>query len=622
MTTEQTTDSMPFGVEGVVGKMSSLIAALALRSESPAMFYKRAASTIVQGFQSPYGMMSARFGSEIVDDYWHTGTTSPNFWKKPVEDLLKTSLQEARPFARRFSAKDASYQIALISVILRDIHGSMIGVLSMVVRCSDEFTAPMYRELLESFAAQMAIAASRIEEALKAPQEDAPDASLSKAATYTSGVEMAFALVSSLRGKLGCEQAAIGMADGPRVRVQAVSGLDEVSNRAEAVRLMSDAMGEALDRKQAIAYQSVSTQANQGDSGYRVHKRWSEKLGGSAVVSIPLDTGDGSTMVVSLRRRAELPFNPEEIENVRTLMQPYAPAFGLLDRANRSLLSHARHAVSNSRKMLFSRHAIGRKCIALFLLGLMTWVAFGSMSYHVNAPATVRPTTVRSIAAPVVGELASVAVTAGDAVTEGQVLAVFDTSDLRVQREQFRAEERIARINEDQAISEGQGVEAQLARAERELAQARIAEIDRQIARSTITAPYDGLVMSGDLRSRVGETMTLGAPMFEIARGDGWTVDIQMPQRVAGDVGAGQVGNFAPNASPESLIELQVSRVQPMAVPANGKTVYITEGELGTSSDWVKPGMEGVARVEFGERPVWWVLSHRTINYFRTNFWL
>lgn len=187
MSTEQTQKEQQINVQGVVGKISSLISTLSLRSESPSMFYKRASAAIVQGFQSPYGTISVRFGSEIVEDYWHTGSTDPSFWKKPVEDLLNTSMQEAKPIARRFSARDASFQIALISVIIRDITGSMIGVMSMVVRCTDTFTAEMYRELLESFTAQMAIGASRIEEAGKVPEDDAPDASVSKAANYTIG---------------------------------------------------------------------------------------------------------------------------------------------------------------------------------------------------------------------------------------------------------------------------------------------------------------------------------------------------------------------------------------------------------------------------------------------------
>ena len=110
--------------------------------------------------------------------------------------------------------------------------------------------------------------------------------------------------------------------------------------------------------------------------------------------------------------------------------------------------------------------------------------------------------------------------------------------------------------------------------------------------------------------------------MFEIARDDGWTIDVEMPQRVAADIRPGEVGVFAPNARPEETIDLQVVRVQPVAHPVDGKTVYITEGELGQTKEWMKPGMEGIARVEFGKRPVWWVGTHRIVDYFRTNFWL
>ncbi len=82
----------------------------------------------------------------------------------------------------------------------------MIGVLTIVVRCSDEQPASMYRELLESFAAQMAIGASRIEAALRAPEQAAPDASMSKAANYTSGVEMAFRPAYEARLRNGCHR--------------------------------------------------------------------------------------------------------------------------------------------------------------------------------------------------------------------------------------------------------------------------------------------------------------------------------------------------------------------------------------------------------------------------------
>jgi len=50
--------------------------------------------------------------------------------------------------------------------------------------------------------------------------------------------------------------------------------------------------------------------------------------------------------------------------------------------------------------------------------------------------------------------------------------------------------------------------------------------------------------------------------------------------------------------------------------------VFIAEAELNETGDWLKPGMEGIARVDFGSKPVWWLASHRVVNYFRTNYWL
>ncbi len=606
----------------MVRKISGLINGLALRSESQASFYKRASAAIVQGFQSPYGAISARFGAEVVEDYYHTGSTDPKFWKKPVQQVMDASMREAQPMAHRYNSKNALLQIALISVILRDIHGAMIGVLTIVVRCSEEHPASMYRELLESFASQLAMGASRIEASNRAPVQAAPDASMSKAAGYTSGVEMAFALVSSLRTKLGCELAAIGTAEGPRTKVQAVSGFDEVSERAEATRLMCDAMGEAVDRGSRIVYQPASAQASTPDDGYRVHKRWCDKLGNACIATIPIDAGDGTSMVVCLRRRIELPFNDEEIDTVEKLMQPYAPAFGLLERANRSLYGHTKRAVSKAIRGTFSPRGWGRKCAGLLGLGAAAWICFGTIDYTVSAPAMVKPSVVRHIGTPIQGVLLSVHATAGDTVSQGQLLAVMDDSDLQVERERLRAEIRIAQINENKAISEGKGVEAELAKAEQQLSTANLTEVERQIAQTRIVAPFDGQIMSGDLRTRIGEVMTLGTPMYEIAKLGDWTLDIEMPQRIAADLTAGTVGAFAPNARPEEVSDLQLTRVLPVAKPVSGKTVYITEAKLQVAHEWMMPGMEGMARVSFGDRPVWWVGSHRLVNYFRTNFWL
>ncbi len=597
-------------------RLSSEIARLAASAESGPTFIKQGCAAIIAAFQSPYGVVSVRLGSTIVEDYWHTGSTDPGFWKKPVEEVLNESLQHAQPIARQFSSKDARFRIGLVSVLLRDVTGSMIGVLSLVTRIDEEHQGPTQRELLEAIATQLALGLAVIESRSRTAPADAPSKELSKVAGYRSGVELAFALASSLRNKYGCDQVAIGFARGARARVISVSGLDEVSERAEAVRLIADAMGEALDR-------GAATVCQRGDhGGYRVHKNWHEQSGGVPVATVPLDAGDGSRLIAALRRAGDMPFRPDEIKQIETTLAPYAPAFEMLERANRSVVAHARVAARKQAVELVRPRGWGKKAAAVAALALAGWVVFGTLEHRVISNAVVMPAEQRHIAAPFAGQLAAVLVAPGDDVAEGQLLAELDRSALEVEREQLAAEIDIARLNEDRAIADGRPADAALARAERARATARLGEVDRRIELSSVRAPFTGRIVSGDLRRRVGETIPLGEPLFDIADTSAWTLEIEVPQRVAGEVRAGLTGEFATDARPETPSSFSLQRMSAMPETRGGASVYIAKADVADPERWYKPGMEGVARVAIGERRVWWIASHRVIDYFRMNFWL
>lgn len=616
MTTETVTTETG-GIEGSVSReLSKAIARLVANAESGPVFIKQACAEIVRAFRSPYAAVSVRLGSTIVEDYWHTGSTDPRFWKKPIDEMLNESLRNARPMARQFSSRDARFRIGLVSVILRDLGGSMIGVLSIVTRIDEEHQGPAQREVLEAVATQLSLGLFTIERGGQAKSGDAPSTELSKAAGYRSGVELAFALASSLRNKYGCDQAAVGFARGSRARVISVSGLDEISERSEAVRIMADAMGEAIDRGGVVACQRSE------QCGYRVHKRWHDTAGGVPVATVPVEAGEGSTLVVALRRAGDMPFRKDELEEIGKTVGPYAPAFEMLERASRSVASHAIAKTRARASGLVRPGGWGVKAMVAVAVLAAGWVAFGTMGHSVSATAALSPAQQRHIAAPYAGRLAAVLVAPGDDVAERQVLARFDTDALEVERAQLLAEISIAQLNEDRAIAESASAEAAMARAEQSRARARLSDVEQRLEAATIRAPFAGRVLRGDLRQRVGETVPIGEALFEIADTSEWTIEIEMPQHGAGDTRAGLTGHFATNARPEEASAFSIDRVSPVAEIRQGRSVYVAEATVTGSSPWMKSGMEGLARVDLGRKPVWWMASHRFVDYLRMNFWL
>ena len=131
-----------------------------------------------------------------------------------------------------------------------------------------------------------------------------------------------------------------------------------------------------------------------------------------------------------------------------------------------------------------------------------------------------------------------------------------------------------------------------------------------------------GVIISGDLRKLVGSVLAQGTPLFEIAPLDRWQLELAVPQNVSGDVQVGLTGHFASNARPEVTQPFKLARVRPSSEIRNAENVYVAEANVVVNSEWMRPGMEGVAKVRIGQRKVWWITLHRVLDYLRLNFWL
>jgi len=50
--------------------------------------------------------------------------------------------------------------------------------------------------------------------------------------------------------------------------------------------------------------------------------------------------------------------------------------------------------------------------------------------------------------------------------------------------------------------------------------------------------------------------------------------------------------------------------------------VFLLRAEITDDvASWWRPGMSGVAKVDVGPRNVFWILTHRTVDFFRLLLW-
>lgn len=597
---------------------------LAAEQNSPQTFYRKALAIIGGYFNSPFAVLHVSRDSDVIDEDYHSGPTDPGFWRGPVHEFLTDSLSDGRPRARLLSARESKLKIALLFAPIQDDRGGFCGAIAVAAACNGN-------DLRSKLVALRSLATLASNLVRQAPRESAspgspagiPSAAGSKAASFESVDQLAFSITNGVRTKMGLEQVSIAFVHGQRCRMRSISGLDHVNPRSPGVQHIVAAMEECLDARTPLAACADDTLMEEGfPPARRLHRQWSESAGGAAVATIPLRAGQQITAVLGIRLLRDERVSPEVVEKIRATIEPLMPMFALLYDARRSLRQHCQDALCRQVRLLFGPGSTTRKFVFALIAITLLWTAFGSVDFTVSARCSVAASVSRVVAAPFGARLAECSVKPGDTVHAGDVLLELDHSELDLQRRQIESQVAVLEQERLRALAESKPVEMRLAEVSLDLERARLALIIDRIERTRIVAPFDGVVVEGDLRQRLGAPLARGEQLMRVAPLDGWKLEIDVPQYAIGRIRNGLTGRFASHARPESEIELQLVSIAGHSDIRERASVYVAEAEPRDHWNWVRPGMEGVAHIDCGPQPVWWVLFHRAIDYLLVNWWI
>lgn len=604
------------------------IVSLAREAGSKREFIGKVLRCITRTFKSPYAAVYVRYGSEVVEDDYHIGRTDPKFWKTSLQAFLTESLSEVRPWAKLLKSKSGNTKVAFLSAPVSEASGETVGAIALVLGSTTDAALPGQLAMLEALlrlasACTQFLGEGRASASQGGANAKSPNAAMAHAGEQTSAEELAFSITNELRNKLGCEQVALGLILRKRVRVMSMSGLDTVNRRSPGVRSLEEAMEECLDADEPIIYQQSGTWTEESpSSNHRLHKQWHSAAQGGAVASIPLHVQGAPAAILSLRQRADQAFTREQIDKIRTTVEPYAAALQLARRAGRGLAPHVVDSCHELGTSIFRRGHPGRKIAFAMAVAAAAFFCFGSMPYHRTVPCVITAAHIRHLGVPFDAILAAVNVVEGDSVQAGDVLARLDHRELDRQIAELVAERHVLEREQDRAMAAESPVEVQLSLAKQKLVAAKLAIIKSRVVASVIRAPFDGVVVRGDPRKLVGGVLERGHPLFELAPLGEWRLEMELPESAADEVAKGVAGMFVGFAAPEAPRAFRIARVKPAAQMREGRTVFVAEAMIASDMGSLRPGMEGVAKLSLGSRRIWWITLHGVIDYVRMHLFL
>ena len=425
-------------------------------------------------------------------------------------------------------------------------------------------------------------------------------------------------LVTELATRLQCDRVSLGVVRKGHASVVALSHSAQIAKRMNLIHAVGAAMDEAIDQKALIRYPAVATDDIVVN---REHARLAAEHGNGCVLTVPMAGAGKLVGALVFERAAQQPFDSGELELAQSVAAVLARVLELKQQNERPLLLQMQDASTRQLGRLVGPRYVKRKLIVLALAAGAGFVSFTDGDYRVSAPATLEGSVRRTLAAPFDGYVASAAARAGDVVRAGAVLATLEDSEIRLERLKWASQYAQFVKQHQEAVANRDRAKAQIVQAQYEQAQAQVALLDAQLRRVAVKAPFDGVVVKGDLSQALGSSVKRGEGLFEITPLQAYRVIINVDERDITDVAPGRTGVLVLSSITRESFVFTVGNVTSVTTAREGKNFFRVEATLENSTERLRPGMEGVAKIDVEPRRLIWIWTHRLVGWLRLFIW-
>ena len=428
----------------------------------------------------------------------------------------------------------------------------------------------------------------------------------------------ATAVATELATTFGCERVSIGFLKGRHIQVRALSHSAAFAKKTNLIRAIEAAMDEAADQMATVIYPARK------DGPFQVTRAHAELLqqhGTGAVCTIPLTAGANLLGALVLELPTGSEFDARTVELCEHAALLVGPVLDVKRKEDRWLAQKAVDSMATYMRRLVGPRHVALKLWTLLLAATIAFLSIVDGDFMITADASLEGTVQRAITAAMQGYVVEARARAGDIVREGSLLAAMDDRDLRVERQKLVSQSAQQEGERRQAIAENNRARARILEAQSGQVQAQIALVDEQISRTRLVAPFDAVVVKGDLSQSLGAAIERGNVLFELAPLDTYRVIMKVDERDITDVAVGQSGRLALTSMPNDEFQLVVEKITPVSVVDQGRNYFRVEAKAQGATEKLRPGMEGVGKIEVERRKLIWIWTRKLVHWMRMWVW-
>lgn len=439
---------------------------------------------------------------------------------------------------------------------------------------------------------------------------------------------MPHAWLESLRARLNADQAILGWYEQGHATIALHVGSSQPASPVSDASVTA-AMEEAIDQGACLrtlpagAPSRLNAAQSLGVHITRELQHAAQMLApGGTAICLPLPGADQPLGAVLLCWSEGHPPAPDPQAELVHAARTVAPLLQLHQLAQRPWHWHVREALRRQWQNWRHPQTASMRRWRWGLSFLLVALVLVPWPHKLGGQARIEGLQQRVLSAPTDGFVKAAHALPGDHVKQGEVLVDLVDQDLKLERDKWLSQ--VAQFDNAYAaaMTRGDRAEASIGLSRLEEAQAQLSLVDEQLLRSQLRAPFDGIVIQGDLSHAIGAPVKQGDALVTVASEQGHRLIIDIDEGDVGLVHSGQHGRMALSALPWQTLSFTVRRITPQSVAREGRNVYEVEATFdGALPEGSRPGLMGPAKVQVGHSPLIWSWLRPAVDKARLWLW-
>jgi RND family efflux transporter MFP subunit len=438
-------------------------------------------------------------------------------------------------------------------------------------------------------------------------------ASCFEQASYHQGL---MRMVAELTSQFDCERVAFAEMQDHHCSVVALSNSAEFDQRSNLARKIAEAMDEAIEQDSTILFPDRRSMVIQ-----RAHQELGSKFGCGSIATLPLVTEGRTFGAITLMRREESPFDANTLDLCQQTLSLLTPFLALKRDREKSIFARLGDSMSQGLRNLFGARYLQGKLLTLVLVTMLTFASFAEGDFRVTADAVLEGEIQRVVAAPISGYLLSSSVRAGDIISKGQEVAMLNDAELKLELTKLNGRLQKARREYREAQSARDLVNVRVIREQINQIDAEIELVRQQLQSLRLTAPFDGVVIEGDLSQMLGAPVERGDTLFKIAPLEGYRIILKVDESLISHIETGQAGQLTLSSLSRQEFPLIVKQITSVAKAENGANIFRVEASMPNAPALLRPGMQGIGKIHTGQERLIWIWTHEIVDWLRLWAW-